>query len=287
MSFEKVDGRMVCMKCGFVLPGIEMEMSQKWRSPQNTNESHSGAPPNLMVHDRGLSTTVGEDYGIFNKETSGHKSDMRRIRMWQRRIIYDDSKERNLTTALWELQRIGADLNIPSQTLEKASLIYRKAMEMKLIKGRSIKKIMVSALYVSIRLEGLPITIKNLSQSSGMDRKELTKNFRLLLNHMQMKLPITDPLIFIRRICSRAKLNNRVMLEAAKIMRMAREQKLIVGTDPLSMASASVYYACMLMKVETSFREISDAADITGVTLRNRYKNLVDKLNLKGPITTA
>lgn len=239
-------------------------------------------PPNLMLPDKGLSTVIGAE----NKDTAGTmiggtvKRKLNRIRKWQRRISFYSSKERNLAYFLNELDRMGVELNLLRSILEMASYVYRMAMEKDLVRGRSTRNLITASLYVAIRHEGFPRTLKDLSQVSGIDKRQIAKNFRMLLKGLNMKMPLADPVNFIAKICTEGGLDKKVMLEAKKIMRLAQKKKLTVGKDPIGLASGAVYYACVLLDVKKTQKDIAIAADVTELTVRNRYKHLSEELRL-------
>jgi transcription initiation factor TFIIB len=267
---------LVCVKCGHVLITHGLEEGPEWRSFEGDGETkvRVGMPPSLMMQDKGLSTVIGRE----NEDSAGRKivgkakRDLDRLRRWQRRIASYDSRERNLSQALGELNRTGEQLNIPFSVMERASYYYRLAMEKDLIRGRSIKNLATAALYLALRIEGIP------------KKKEVAKNYRLLVKELKLRMPTVDPAIYVKKICSKGSLGKAVMLQATKIVRLAQDMRLTVGKDPVGLASAAVYYACELLNVEKSQRDIALAADVTEVTVRNRYKSLNESLNLKEPL---
>ncbi len=283
------DGKeLVCVKCGHVLITQVLEEGPEWRSFEGDGETkvRVGMPPSLMIQDKGLSTVIGkEDEDSSGRRiVGGAKRDLDRLRRWQQRITSYDSKERNLSQALSELNHTGELLKVPFSVMERASYYYRSAMEKDLIRGRSIKNLATAALYLALRMEGIPKTLKELSKASGVEKKEIAKNYRLLVKELKLRMPNVDPAIYVKKICSKGGLGKAVMLQATKIVRLAQENRLTVGKDPVGLASAAVYYACELLGLDKSQRDIALASDVTEVTVRNRYKSLNTSLNLKEPL---
>ena len=56
--------------------------------------------------------------------------------------------------------------------------------------------------------------------------------------------------------------------------------RLTSGRGPAGIAAAGLYVAALLNNEKKTQREVADVAGITEVTIRNRYKELLDKLNL-------
>jgi transcription initiation factor TFIIB len=67
---------------------------------------------------------------------------------------------------------------------------------------------------------------------------------------------------------------------AIKIINEAKAQGIVAGKDPMVLAAASLYVACVLEGERKTQKEIAEAANVTEVTVRNRYKGLKEALNL-------
>ena len=132
-----------------------------------------GAPLTYTIHDKGLSTTIDwHDRDIYGKSLSpGQKAQVYRLRKWQRRIRVSDATERNLAFALSEITKISNNLNFQKHP-ETASVIYRKAVKERLIRGRSIQGVTSAALYLACRQCGLPRTLDEIAQASPCTRKK-------------------------------------------------------------------------------------------------------------------
>ena len=57
----------------------------------------------------------------------------------------------------------GAKLGIPKDIKETAALIYRRAVEKNLIRGRSIESIVCASIYAACRMVNLPRTLDEIS----------------------------------------------------------------------------------------------------------------------------
>ena len=68
------------------------------------------------------------------------------------------------------------------------------------------------------------------------------------------------------------------------ILRDARQKRFSAGKDPMGMAAAALYIACVQNSEKITQKEIAEAAGVTEVTVRNRYKALKEQLNLEIPV---
>ncbi|MFW6117214.1 MAG: TFIIB-type zinc ribbon-containing protein, partial [Thermoproteota archaeon] len=162
------NAEVVCMECGFVLAAKIADKGPEWRAftkQQREKRRRVGSPITYTIHDKGLSTMIDrrnrDAYG--NRLPSGQKAQIYRLRKWHRRIRVSNATERNLAYALSEISKIANNLNLPRNILETASVIYRKAVKNKLIRGRSIQGVTAAAIYLSCRQCKLPRTLEEIA----------------------------------------------------------------------------------------------------------------------------
>jgi transcription initiation factor TFIIB len=278
-------GEIVCSRCGLVLQDEILDQKPEWRAftPEETrSKARTGPPTSLKRFDKGLSTTF-QPY----KDSYGRALPMRerlkmmRLRKWNIRARVHSSAERNLSQAMNELTRLSDKLHIPASVEENAALIYRKALDEGLIRGRSIKSIAAAALYAACRLTRTPRSLKEIAEASTRRRKEISRCYRLLQRELDIKMPVDDPSKYISKIASQVGLTQKTQNTAFKLLKGAKEKKGIVGKGPTGMAAAALYIAAIINEQSLTQRELAKAADVTEVTVRNRYKELDRILGLK------
>ncbi len=278
-------GEIVCSRCGLVLQDEILDQKPEWRAftPEETrSKARTGPPTSLKRFDKGLSTTF-QPY----KDSYGRALPMRerlkmmRLRKWNIRARVHSSAERNLSQAMNEITRLSDKLHIPASVEENAALIYRKALDEGLIRGRSIKSIAAAALYAACRLTRTPRSLKEIAEASTRRRKEISRCYRLLQRELDIKMPVDDPSKYISKIASQVGLTQKTQNTAFKLLEGAKEKKGIVGKGPTGMAAAALYIAAIINDQSLTQRELAKAADVTEVTVRNRYKELDRILGLK------
>src|SRR5512136_1107247 len=194
----------VCMDCGFVVAAKIADRGPEWRAfddEQRSKRTRVGAPLTYTIHDKGLSTTIDwHDRDVYGKSLSpGQKAQVYRLRKWQRRIRVSDATERNLAFALSEITKISNSLNLPKNILETASVIYRKAVKERLIRGRSIQGVTSAALYLACRQCGLPRSLDEISQASTVPKKEVGRSYRVLIKELEYFIPPVRPSQYITK----------------------------------------------------------------------------------------
>jgi len=273
----------VCMDCGFVVATKLTDRGPEWRAfddEQRAKRTRVGAPLTYTIHDKGLSTMIDwHDRDVYGKRLSpGQKAQIYRLRKWQRRIRVSDATERNLAFALSEISKIANNLSLPKNIVETASVIYRKAVKERLIRGRSIQGVTAAAIYVACRQCGLARTLEEIAQASNIHKKEVGRSYRFLVKELDYFIPPLKPSQYIAKFSNQLTIQGKVEEIAHKILSAAKELKLTSGRGPTGIAAAASYIASVLTGERKTQREIAEIAQVTEVTIRNRYKELVERL---------
>ena len=278
-------GENFCNKCGFVVTDQSVDTGAEWRSfskEEHEGRSRAGVPTSLAMHDMGLATIIGPaDRDATGKPLSASmRSTIESLRTWDSRSQVHEPVDRNFRQAFSELDRLKDQLAVGDAVIEKAAYIYRKALEKGLVRGRSISALIASALYAACRDTETPRTLKDIGNSSNIKRKDIARCYRLLLRELGLKMPVVNPIKCVARIASKAGLSEKTKREATKILKTAEEMKISAGKDPMGLAAAALYVACVTNGENKTQRDVAEAAGVTEVTIRNRYKGLKVALNL-------
>ena len=281
-------GETVCSECGLVVEEDEIDRGPEWRafdSAEKDEKSRVGAPTTKMMHDEGLSTNIGwqdkDAYG--NSLSSRQRQKMQRLRTWNERFRTRDSKERNLKQALGEIDRMASALGLPENVRETASVIYRRALQDNLLPGRSIEGVATASLYAAARQAGVPRSLDEVERVSRVDKMELTRTYRYIIRELNLEVKPADPESYIPRFVSDLDLPDEVERRARELIEAAREDGILSGKSPVGLAAASVYAAALLCNEKVTQSDVSEVADISEVTIRNRYKELLEA----GDVVTA
>jgi transcription initiation factor TFIIB len=281
-------GETVCGDCGLVLYEQMMDKGPEWRAftqEEKASRSRVGVPTSYSVHDKGLSTAISQvDRDAFGRKLPlSTRLQMWRLRKWQIRSRVHSSIDRNLAQAMAELDRLSDKVYIPPPIKEKAAVTYRKALDKGLVRGRSIAAIAAAALYAACRGTGTPRTLREIAEASLVDKKDVARCYRLLLRELEVHMPIADPLTYVSKIAERTGISGKTQGIAIGILREARKRRAAAGKDPMGLAAASLYIACLKNNEKKTQKDIAEAAGVTEVTVRNRYKTLKKQLNLELP----
>src|SRR5947209_13220107 len=278
-------GERFCGGCGFVINERIEDSGPERRSFSKEEHEHrtrTGGPSSLAIHDMGLATVIGYD----NKDATGKplstsmKSTMTRLRTWDSRSQVHESQERNFRQAFGELGRIKDKLALPDSVVEKTAYIYRKAQDKGLVRGRSIPGLVAASLYAACRDTETPRTLTDVANGINIKRKDVDRCYRLLLRELDLKMPVVDPIKCVARLASKAGLSEKTKRKALTILKDAAEIEISAGKDPMGLAAAALYLSCVMNGENKTQKDVAQAAGVTEVTIRNRYKGLKESLKL-------
>jgi len=280
LSWNREKGEITCRDCGLVIEDKMVDFTQEWREFDSTDaesKRRTGAPMTYTQFDQGLGTEVGQRSDIFR--LSGKSKDkFMRLRKWQSRI--STAIERNLKLALAELKRVSSYLKLPRSVEEESARIYTMAVQRGLVRGRSMESVVAGALYAACRRHEVPRTLDELSEASGIEKKEIGRTYRFMTRELGITILPSNPSDYIARFSSALRLSAESQSKSIEILEKAQKKELTSGRGPTGIAAAALYVAALIHGEKRTQREVADIAGITEVTIRNRYKELLIKLDL-------
>jgi transcription initiation factor TFIIB len=278
---DEEHGETVCQDCGLVVEEGEIDRGPEWRAfdaGEKDEKSRVGAPTTNMMHDKGLSTNIDwrnkDAYG--NSLGAKQRKKMQRLRKWNERFRTRDSKERNLKQALGEIDRMASALGLPENVREMASVIYRRALDEDLLPGRSIEGVSTAAVYAAARQAGVPRSLDEIDEVSRVDKSEIARTYRYVVRELGLEVRPADPESYVPRFASALEMSDEAEHRARELLQNAKEQGVHSGKSPVGLAAAAVYAAALLTNEKTTQAAVSDVADISEVTIRNRYHELLE-----------
>ena len=281
---DSESGETICTSCGLVSPDRSIESRAEWRTfdSEKNDRVRAGSPASLAYHDMGLATVIGKT----NKDSSGRQltastqSSFHRLRTWDFRTQAHSPSDRNLMQAFNELGRLKDKLGISDAIIEKTAYIYRKAQEKQLIRGRSTASILAGAIYIACRELEASRTLRDIALVTNVKRKDISRSYRLLVIKLDIKVPQADPIKCISKIANKAKLSEKSKRIAIETMNALTKQEISAGKLPMGLAATVLYISCLKTGENITQKELADAAGVTEVTIRNRFKDLKARLEL-------
>lgn len=274
-------GETICDSCGLVQVSDYPDRSILPASITYPTKSNIGSSNFALIYKDTENSTVIDR---ANTDARGHRLDpsmssrMQRLRTWDFRLRTDSNAARNIKQALNELDALKDKLGLTDAVLEKASYIYRKAQIKGLVHGRSISAILSTAVYIACREMGTPRTLKEISIIANIERKDLARDYRLLVTELDLQIPLLDPLKCIVGVANRINVSEKTKRLAMYSMSEIIRNEISAGKNPMGLAATVLYVSCLKNKENKTQADIARAAGITEVTIRNRYSDLKGNL---------
>jgi transcription initiation factor TFIIB len=265
-------GEMFCGGCGLVLVQNMSDISHEsngYSQEDFMKLTRTGPATSLTMHDKGLSTVIG-----INKDSSGNalssktKYEFNRLRTWDQR-----SKSRStvaLSKAFTLLNAMKTKLGIPDNVIENAAYIYRKAVNSKLTRGRTMASLISASLYAACRENNIPRTLDDIADAGNIERRILSRDLRTIIKKLGLKLNQYDTSSFISKISNNMNLKEKTKRDAFDILKRCELKEITAGKHPVAQAAASLYIACMINNEKISQKKFSSEAGVSDVTIRNR-----------------
>ena len=280
LTYDESRGEIICNECGLIVEEKMVDTGQDagGQFDKSDKKGRGGAPISMQKFDKGLTTNVGEISDIYKLE-SGQTRKFLRLKKWQERV--STSIERNLRLAMAELRRVASFLNLPGVVRDEASRVYNFVLQRGLVRGRSMESVIAACIYAACRSYNIPRTLDEIAAASDVERKEIGRTYRFIVRKLKIKVTPSSPKDYISRFSSILHLSPKTQNEALKILKRADISELTSGRGPAGIAAAGLYVAALMNDEKKTQREVADVAGITEVTIRNRYKELIERLGLE------
>jgi transcription initiation factor TFIIB len=91
-------------------------------------------------------------------------------------------------------------LGIPNNVVENAAYIYRKAVNAKLARGRTMNSLIAASLYAACRENNIPRTLDDIAKAGNVERRILSRDLRTIIKKLELHLNQYDTTSFISKI---------------------------------------------------------------------------------------
>ncbi|MEF8882545.1 MAG: transcription initiation factor IIB [Halapricum sp.] len=273
-------GETVCESCGIVIEDDMIDHGPEWRafdSRERDQKSRVGAPSTNKLHDKGLSTKIDwKDSDATGSSLSSRKrSQMVRLRTWDERFRAKSARERNLKQALGEIDRMASALGLPENVRETAGVIYRRALYDDLLPGRSIEAMATASLYAAARQANTPRSLDEFQPISRVDRQEYARAYRYLARELELAIEPADPAKYLPRFASGLGAPEEVQRRARELLETGKSQGIHSGKSPVGLAAGALYAGALLSNERITQGTIAEESEVSEVTIRNRYQELL------------
>ena len=269
--FDEPKGETVCTDCGIVISEKQMTLEKGVESKDTT-----GMPSSLVYPDKGLNTVITNQNTDANGTSLSQDqiSSVNKIRYYNK---LSDSKNhiRNLKNAFAVMAAIKDKLNLTDPVIERAAYYYRKTLNSRLIKGRSIKEMVVASIYAACKEMDIPRRLEDISEAANADKIFAGRCFRIMTRELSINPPSVDAARYMSKVAENADVSQKTYRRAVNMLDVVKKDPISYGKDPKALATAALYGACMIEeKDKVNQARIAQAGGISVVTLRKRVLDI-------------
>lgn len=281
---DSLRGEILCSRCGSVLADRVEDAGPDQRSftlEEYSQNSRTGLATTLSIHDKGLSTVIGssDKDAAGNSISSYMKYAFNRLRTWDSRSKAN-STDRNLRSAFVIMEGVQSKLEVSDTVVERAAYLYRKAVAKKIIRGRTITGMVLSALYVACREANVPRTLQDVAKAGNISFKDLSRSYRVLVKSLELQVDAFNPVEFVSRIGTLVGFSEKSKRDALDLINKAREKGVTDGKNPVSMAATAIFLSGLVNKEKATQKNIAKVSGVSSVTIRNLSRVLRVHLGL-------
>lgn len=286
-------GEKICSGCGVVVEERTAYLGQESLSSdpgERSRASRAAGQVSLMQHDLGISTDIadtGRDYS-GRKITGDIAGKIYNMRRWQVRIRVTEPRHRRLVHVLSRISEMCENLGLPDNVAETASLVYREVERQTGIKNKSIVAVAAAVIQMACKRCGIIRSPEEICRSvcTPADAKKKARLASRFYREMAIQLgPVAAPQLsidkYISKISGVTRTDVRVERLALEMAEKTKGGRASDGKAPNGIAAAYLYVASTLLGQAILQKDISAAAGVTEVTIRNRCKEILGERHVR------
>jgi transcription initiation factor TFIIB len=279
-------GDVICGGCGFIASEKCISSGKDWRSyniEQENQRSRVGPKKNMYVYDGGLATTIDTSCKDSKGQTlsASERQKQKKLKKTQDRFKIVGSQDRNFTDAMNQLHALSQSFQLTKQVKEEVVFRYRKIVKDQLLKGRTIQYILVALIYIIQAELKIPFAISDVCKKGNISETDLTKYRKKVYTALQLNPKPILTSHYLNTIHRVLHLDQGLILQFSNLLyqRVKKINPLLLqGKYPSGIASGMYYLAANILQYDCTQHQIREVLDVTDVTVRTRYREIVQTL---------
>ncbi len=282
MIMDADTGELACSNCGAVSLEKIIDMTAEFSgfsSEGHYNNSRVGMKTSLKMADRGLSTIMESQ----DKDSSGKRLSSENRRLFYRLRIWDRNSRSSISVKSFQkaftlLDGMSSKLGLPESVIEETAYLFRKIAAKKILAGRSTSAVLCASVYMTCRLTDTPRTLHDVANAGNLKKKHLQRIYRFLIKELELYPETYNPREFVTRVAKAVGLPEKTERLAFKILSISEKNNVSTSKNPMAMAASAINLASVMNNEKITQLKISEASGISAVTIRDRTKEIKEKI---------
>ena len=195
-----------------------------------------------------------------------------------------DNRERAASV----IEGVGEDLSLSAGAINTATELYGALASdeaLETVEKRSLESTAVAAAYVATKVTREARNVGEFAAATGVSEAEILRCSKAIAAALDLDIdPFVDVVPFVERYGSVVGLPASAIDRSINIVEICEAAGVASGKNPRGWAAAALYCAAVEGDHGVTQSELSDAADVTTLTIRNRYKEQRDTLREAEPV---
>jgi transcription initiation factor TFIIB len=278
-----------------IVPRI-IDTRSEWRTFSNDDQgnddpSRVGDAANPLLNGSQLHTEIGFGDGGLR---------VRELARAQNKSNHDKTNK-TLQAAYGQITTLCEASNIPKVVAETTKLLFKKADEGRIFKGKSQEAIIAGCIFIACRQHDVPRSFREIYKLTNVSKKEIGRTFKTLETFLGKAMTAQGPKAsgngailsstsfkhtksteaseLIGRACNKLDLPNNIAMAAQETARNVADLGVAAGRSPLSITGACIYLVAHLMGQPRTPKDIGTAVDVSDGTIRTAYKLIYNALD--------
>ncbi|KAJ5070651.1 plant-specific tfiib-related protein [Anaeramoeba ignava] len=177
--------------------------------------------------------------------------------------------------------KLSLDMSIVSRTLEITNQYIKKVQP----RVNLIRRIAVSAILIAAREKTIPLTLKEISETTGISTKKMGKTTNLISKELGLNSSICSVSAhsLIAKFFESIPLGSEVETLAGFISKQILDGSFTNLRNPRTITAISIYFAASLEGVRITQKALSQQAEVTETTIRRTLRDLIKSIHKMVP----
>ncbi len=287
LVYDHERGEIVCAKCGTVVMERVIDSGREWRAFSYEEYEARARAEQISITYPNLGLGLDEICTHGAKMKTSSKALIERIKRVDRTLKLSKSSEKNVVLIQEILKPIQAKYGLPNVVIQDVIAMYRQIARAA-SKSFRIRDLAISLLYIVCKKYGIPSRLKDIVKEFNVSRRGIGR----IINQLRQYLPDTRVLLlsdlgvkrYIMGVLSKLEIPEQkrmlIMRIVASVLKCCKDLRLTNGRSIYSIIASAIYIMTTLLGMKRRQKEIAKMAGVTDVTIRQKYRELIEKMDI-------
>ncbi|KDQ10869.1 hypothetical protein BOTBODRAFT_136350 [Botryobasidium botryosum FD-172 SS1] len=186
-----------------------------------------------------------------------------------------ESREQVITNGRRRIVEVAIAMNLNTAVQDGAAQIFKLAVSINFIKGRTSRHVAAACLYAACRRLDENKMLIDFSDLLQLNVFELGATYLKLVRRLPLDVPLVDPSIYIKRFAALLEFGDetsKVAEDATRLLTRFRDDWMDTGRRPSGLCGACILLAARMNNFRRSVEEVVQVVKIADTTIKKRLE---------------